>query len=474
MSHSLEVVKAFLVDSDKSNIPQLLSHLVDLKDVGTDGYLCSLILSEDEQVNECAKNILIQRHPWLNLIPTPINTPPEQTISSKEGMVWSEIQNYFVEFIRNKSGHIDKDSPIHTIPGLHHLLISILQKNGFQQEATSFSQRVNLEQNYKRSELFFAPTYLCNISCSYCYAKGWGSKFGEYTSLADVEQLLDWMLVQKLETLSLVGGEPTIYVHLAKLLELARERGINITLASNMLYSQSVGKTLRPGQIQLVTAHYDQSYLQDSSKHSRFLSNIEKLLSDNVELRLRYTLTSASSQQEWKSVFSLLEKIGLHSLHFAPAFINYNRNNEMATRGRDPKQESSILLDFIQGAEDRVIDLHLCKPIALCFFPENIRDQLLTNGILNNVCVATDGECSRNITVNPDLSTFPCTAIGKKGPKITSFRNLFEAGAHFKSYLTGLVEKTILPECKDCFFYYTGFCQQVCLVEKHHLQEEKR
>lgn len=463
----LDVVKAFFEVGGQECPSGILTHLLECGDKGTDEYLTFLLAHTEGEVQLLVREILVKRNPWLNLVPIPLATLPNSLKKDGEGAVWDEISRAIDSVINVEKGNLHTYDPFLEIPGLHYLLTDSLRQHGYETLAVQMAEKVNLGQEFSRRELQFAPTYRCNLSCSYCYAKDWHQKFNGDTPLTRLPVLLDWMKRQDLDILSLAGGEPTLYPHFGELCSLCRTYGISMNLASNLLYSKTVAGLLHKGLFNLVTAHYDQSLLHDERRHNTFLKNLRAIREKDIPVRFRYNLTSSSTFEEWETIFRILRSVGMDEINFAPTFLNYDSNNSLSVNMGGAKENTiSTMIAFCDMAQERNVKLYLCKPVALCWFPEQKRNEYLVNNTLRNSCVAPASKCSRNVTVNPDFSTFPCTALAKNGPEITTFDSMEEIGKHFESYIMTLAQKPFLADCADCFFYYTGFCLGVCLVEK--------
>jgi radical SAM protein with 4Fe4S-binding SPASM domain len=77
----------------------------------------------------------------------------------------------------------------------------------------------------------FFPSLRCNKSCSFCFNRGIAS-LGDM-SVDDFTRMADRLSDAGIRELDILGGEPTIYPHLATLLELGRVRGFSFLMSSN-------------------------------------------------------------------------------------------------------------------------------------------------------------------------------------------------------------------------------------------------
>ena len=129
---------------------------------------------------------------------------------------------------------------------------------------------------------------------------------------------------------------------------------------------------------------------------------------------------------------------------------------------------------FIQFAEDcrsNNLKLHLCKPLPLCIFSEENMKKYLLDGFLRTSCTASRSGFTQNLTINPDLSTLPCNAIGSIGPSIEQFKDLQEAGQYHSKLLKSFLSRPYHDNCLECILYYKGLCQGNCLAERFEMDK---
>lgn len=70
----------------------------------------------------------------------------------------------------------------------------------------------------------------CNLKCSWCYAK---NADDQEVSINDAYRIIDFLADAKVSHLTLIGGEPTVYRDLDKVLYYAHEKNINVGIVTN-------------------------------------------------------------------------------------------------------------------------------------------------------------------------------------------------------------------------------------------------
>ena len=79
------------------------------------------------------------------------------------------------------------------------------------------------------------PTRLCNLACLHCYSAS-GPKEKAALSADDLSDALLLLKDEGYEQISLSGGEPMAYPHLAELIKLAKNIGYKVTMITNGTY----------------------------------------------------------------------------------------------------------------------------------------------------------------------------------------------------------------------------------------------
>lgn len=76
----------------------------------------------------------------------------------------------------------------------------------------------------------FFPTLKCNKNCDFCFSK---HLFYDDLSEDKIEELINFLNENKINSLDILGGEPFFYKFLPNLVEEVLEKGINITISTN-------------------------------------------------------------------------------------------------------------------------------------------------------------------------------------------------------------------------------------------------
>jgi hypothetical protein len=69
------------------------------------------------------------------------------------------------------------------------------------------------------------------------------------------------------------------------------------------------------------------------------------------------------------------------------------------------------------------------------------------------LCLRGDYDSDLKLTVNPDLSCYPCTAVSAKGVKIAAGITRGSINERFKPLIRELAARPLMDPCRDCRFF---------------------
>lgn len=470
MTMSILYAEAFLNDANPEVRKAAIRTLIVEDDPRAEKLIAGAMADRNPAVWKTARNALLSRNPWLLLEPFKVRPVPEALLDSPSGRSWQYLREGIAKCIQSRnhdfgSGWIDrwKDCP-GVIPDVSEILRSI-------GEAEKAKELESITKSARR-QILISPTYRCNISCEYCYAKNWAADFGPEMSLERLDAAFSWMAAQEINYVILCGGEPTVYTHLAELLSKAKEHEMGIMLTTNGVYSPAVQELIHKDNITEFIAHYDQGIMSTKKTIAlRFKYNLIKAKEHGVDPFLRYTLTNESNAEEWGKLILLAKELGITRINYGFAFKNISGNNSYFDYqlGRQDNQFENIFTSFISDCNEESIKVHQSKPFPLCLLSKDTLRDAAFNGFIRTSCIAHLRGYTHNLTINPDLSTFPCNAVGIAGPKITDFSSLADAGHHYEELLQSLQHTPYFDACEQCILFYRGFCQGVCLAQ--HAQQ---
>ncbi len=251
---------------------------------------------------------------------------------------------------------------------------------------------------------WFNTNYCCNLNCEWCYSKN-ANLINRFMDIDTAKQCIDSL--PKLNTLVLIGGEPTIYPDIIELISYAHNKGIKVAMASNGLKFSSLdfcNKLSRAGlnyvDISLKGAS-EEDYLRYTG-HKGLNDALQgyKNISDKVKTSLSYVISSRDINRVI-SLKSMMEKNQLPAIVFQflkPSIIDCLPTmsiEEMA----DPCEDTYHIFQN----SDIKIGFEISFP--LCKLNPNLLDDLIATNVISSCCSLETG---RRIIFDVDFNVMPC------------------------------------------------------------------
>jgi MoaA/NifB/PqqE/SkfB family radical SAM enzyme len=452
---------------------RVLEILADAAMPGADDILVQGLMDPDETVWGRAAEVLTFRYPWLVLeAAKPGGVPAPGWRRYRFGPAWSRLRGALAQWaqalppeVRVPVGRFAR------IPAILPELIQALAAAGRHDEARRVERYLHEERQLEglSRQVLFATTYACNLRCPYCYVKEWEQRFAGEMSIDSFRTALDWCQRQGVNWIIFGGGEPTVHRRFGALIDETRRRGMPVSLTSNGLFGQAVRECLKPPAIPEFICHVEQEILLHDARRSAVMrDNLAAALKAGVAVRIRYTLTDQSDSGERRAILEVARSFGIRTVNYGFAFQSVDGNNEFFAHGGSAEATFDDRLNrFMDEAVEAGVELHLSKPFPLCHLKPSTLRRAVREGGLRSACTAWRRGYSMNLTVNPDLTTLPCNAIGRAGPRITEFKDFAEAGRFHAATLKPLFDHPWKPRCRHCILFHRGICQGVCLAEHY-------
>lgn len=175
----LELAKACLEDALEATRKAGVVLLTDEESPEADFLLIMSLADVSEAVWQTARNVLIHRCPWLAMEPSFVRPVPDSALVSWQGKAWACLRRGIKLLIREAESNPNLLKRFLTIPGLIPDVIEELQDSGRGALALELANPAghNAANPSAERQILLAPTYRCNLSCSYCYAKGFSEGF---------------------------------------------------------------------------------------------------------------------------------------------------------------------------------------------------------------------------------------------------------------------------------------------------------
>ena len=319
--------------------------------------------------------------------------------------------------------------------------------------------------NYYPQQLTIAPSYDCNLSCSYCFSKYLKKRYSVEMSFEKFKQILDSVSnFIDLKRVNFFGGEPTVFPQILKFINEICKRNLTFYFATNGLANYNLFKKITGYKnLESITFHIEKDSYYKKEQLKLLIKNIQIAVKNKVKIIIRYNLEDPT-YNEWDFLKKYITIIPDFEFSFSVIFPSLAGNNKNITIQELKKFNSkiiSLVFYLIQNTQnqDQII---FAKPFPLCFFNEHELNIILRFCKLKNVCEIDKNDGLNNVCVNPDGSFFPCMALNIDKYHFNSISDYIKVKNEYQLMIKKFINTPLLPECKECHLYNMGVCQAAC------------
>ena len=312
---------------------------------------------------------------------------------------------------------------------------------------------VNKKQGYKLYQVNI--TYRCNKDCSYCYAKDLKEDYNKDMSMDDFVTLLEWFKKNNITGFNMLGGEPTLHPLVGDMLSRAKQENFKVIVFTNGLFPESFLKHVNDVDSFLINYNHPDTYTKE--EYELLHKNLDCIKKANKPIRLAFNITNKIKSCDY--VIDAAKKYDVKSVNLDFIIPNSLMSNEHIPINSFSEYKK-MLSSFLKKFKENNIRVRVTRPLPKCVFKDEINEN---KDVLYSGCSVGYGV----ISINPDLSIFPCLSIFFKGPRITSFNTFKEAMSFYQEAITEVKWKRHLyPACKSCVYFIRKKCQGSCLCYK--------
>jgi hypothetical protein len=316
-----------------------------------------------------------------------------------------------------------------------------------------FRAAVQLQRGRAERQLGFVPTFRCNLSCPYCMSAPQARQEADFTT---VRKVIDWASRAGVRRLRLYGGEPSLYPEFAGLLSEAREAGLRVYMASNLVASGEAVAAIGPDVVDCVAAH-TRSPSVAGAQGEVFKANALRIRRAGVEVLLRYNL----ADEDWGFLRDLAGLLEVDRVSFAPVVTRY----ESVVPGREKwLADVGLTCRFTEYLASHGLRAVLAKPLPLCCVEQM---GLPRWEVFDGACTAYRDGYTFNVLVRPDRKIALCDADhGADRPSLDEFASWDDLQRYVGPRVHAWMRRPLWPECSQCYYGARALCQGACLAAK--------
>lgn len=308
----------------------------------------------------------------------------------------------------------------------------------------------------------------CNLKCEYCFANEVIAEEKQAISLEDFQWLIEFLWRSGLDSIRLIGGEPTLHPQFADLLiEVGRHQFIKeILLFTNGTYNDRIGFLLQliaKAKRMNVLLNYNDPEVIGEEKNTIILHNIKNL--SQAEIRTTLGINFYKPDQDYAY---LIEAALKYKMKIRWSIVVPNTEEK---KNYDVRKYFSafvpLISQFIQDCAHLKIQPGVdCNNIPLCLLDDETL-RLIALLAENNLKTSI---CSPVVDVKPSLKAIRCFILNRYEVDIKNFETLEELKGHFHEKVDQeFLGRQLFPECEKCASFQINNKSCACLGFKREV-----
>ncbi|MCR4279280.1 MAG: radical SAM protein [Candidatus Zambryskibacteria bacterium] len=255
----------------------------------------------------------------------------------------------------------------------------------------------------------------CNLRCNWCYAKMTNFDAKETMTLNVAERSIDFLRDLKLESVILIGGEPTVHPQFFRIVEKIIREGMKAYLVTNALrfsnrvfLKDAIGAGISAVTVSLkaVTAE-DYKAFTGKDAFKRVRQAIHNL--QDVGIPHVVNITACDSLvSNFDEVISFAKEIGIRMLSVDTGKPVVLEGNTHMDGMESPKRMAQFFMEIYPKLKQSGIRFSVKVAIPFCLFPRKFADMLIADGNTMTGCQMVSG---RGIIIDPQGELVPCNHL---------------------------------------------------------------
>lgn len=296
--------------------------------------------------------------------------------------------------------------------------------------------------------------YHCNLDCPYCFAKGFAEEYPKPLSTADFSRFLTWMKRHNLQSLGLLGGEPTLHPLFGDFLQELYENGIDVALFTNALFAPALREPISNYTANIVVNCNPFTSLT-AAQQERWRSNMTALKDSGC--RMTFSKNFAKDALDYTHVLSACEEYGVTHVRYDITRPHSRRTNNYYD-WPDSRSVVDALLSFTADCHALGIKTGLDCCLPLCHFTAGELQFMRQHSTKFNAV------CFPSLDVHPDLSVSYCLPLKNIcAHDVTAFAGELGLMEHFAKLVRPLRQLSAHESCTRCDSF-NRLCQGGCLA----------
>jgi hypothetical protein len=304
-------------------------------------------------------------------------------------------------------------------------------------------------------------TTVCNRDCPYCFARGKirSENATRFISLEDVDRVVGFLEKSGVNTISLLGGEPTLHPSFCEIFDRIRNHGFSVDLFTNGLMGDKAIACLAAADPDRLIVTVNVNHPESTPRHE--LQQVRGVL-EKLGKKAMVGFNIAAPDVDMGFLVELIRTTGITRcvrLGLAHPIAGGNGNAAMSPRGS--LAVGSRIVEFARECDEQNISIAFDCGFLFCMFSDEEMGRLVR--YRSNM----EFSCRPAIDIGPDLDVWRCFPLYRRyRKKLTDFNSFKDVEKHFDSKLLWLSAHGCLPGCRGCRYLLRGQCSGGCMSHK--------
>lgn len=259
------------------------------------------------------------------------------------------------------------------------------------------------------SAAWLTTNYTCNCKCDWCYARKMLDK-NQHMDFELAKQIIQYLSVNSINNITLIGGEPTIYPDIIELISYIKTKGMMARIATNgkRLKDMSFAKQMIESGIDginiSIKGSSEQEYILNTHRAGMkdAITGYHNLKSLGFDPSVSYVVTS-NNHGKFDEFVEMLIKSKLDNVVIQ--FEKPPLNSHGDTRTMDVRNMGSFAGYIFSVLEEKDINYTIELSFPLCLIEENVLQKMLKKERVSTCCYAQKGT---GIVFDIEGKVIPC------------------------------------------------------------------
>jgi len=300
----------------------------------------------------------------------------------------------------------------------------------------------------------------CNLRCEWCYATMTGFNPKDTMTMAVVDASVKAMKDIGVESVILIGGEPTIHPHFLEIVRLIKAYGLNCYLVTNALRfaDQSfLDRTIEAGVDSITISFKSPTRELFKKDTSMDMFEVQCQAVKNVGLSPIHSVMNVTAcdtlLENLDGMIEIAKELKVSSFAIdtgKPIFLN---DESYADGMGSPKRMVNFFIEANRKLKNSHLRFSLKVAIPFCLFPKAYLDEMLADGNVMSGCQMQSGN---GLIVDPQGRIIPCNHICDKFLGVMGEEGVMDLESYWRYRNSEQVDK---------FFQIAASCQSKKCVE---------